>query len=193
RGYTNTTLEAIADAADIGVGTVYSYFSGKDELFLAIIERGLDLLESYLDEAFDPTRTPRQQLIASGESYFRFASDHPRHFRLLNLKEQEIAPGKADSPVARRKAQIDARVSRLIERNARAIRQIIGDAHPALLDADQIARFDWGAWNGVITLYLQDNAHRFDAVSAEAALAQGRRLLIAGVEALLAGNATHEW
>ncbi len=36
-GYTGTTLEDIADASDIGIGTIYNYFHSKADLFLAIM------------------------------------------------------------------------------------------------------------------------------------------------------------
>src|SRR5437016_563683 len=84
-GYTTTTLETIAAAANVGVGTIYSYFGGKDDLFLAVIERSLDMLETYQAPSFASGESPRRQLISAGDAYLRFASDHPRHFHLLTL------------------------------------------------------------------------------------------------------------
>lgn len=37
KGFAETTLEEIAEKAFIGVGTLYNYFSGKAELFLAVM------------------------------------------------------------------------------------------------------------------------------------------------------------
>jgi len=37
RGYADTTINAIADKADVGVGTIYNYFSSKNEILLNII------------------------------------------------------------------------------------------------------------------------------------------------------------
>ena len=193
RGYANTTLEAVAAAADVGVGTIYSYFSSKDDLFLAVIDRGLDLLEQYQAEAFSPERPPRQQLLASGETYLRFACEHPRHFLLFNQVERDFGSCQDDEAVVRRKARLDERVGGLIARLTSVVRQIVASGNGETLDALQIARFLWGAWNGVILLSLRDDAHRLDQASAEAALNQGRLLLIAGLEALLAGSARPEW
>ncbi|MBZ0310312.1 MAG: TetR/AcrR family transcriptional regulator, partial [Anaerolineae bacterium] len=39
KGYRSTTMKEIAEAADVGEGTIYSYFSSKDELLMAIIEQ----------------------------------------------------------------------------------------------------------------------------------------------------------
>ena len=193
RSYANTTLEAVATAADVGVGTIYSYFSSKDDLFLAVIDRGLDLLEHYQAAAFSPELSPRQQLLASGETYLRFACEHPRHFLLFNQVERDFGTNQDDPVVAQRKARLDERVGALIERLTGVVQRIVASSEHETLDALQIARFLWGAWNGVILLSLRDDARRLDLASAEAALNQGRRLLIAGLEALLNDDARSEW
>jgi AcrR family transcriptional regulator len=64
-GYTGTTLEDIADAADIGIGTIYNYFHSKADLFLAIITdelkanlgktrlKSLDAKENIVDQTIE--------------------------------------------------------------------------------------------------------------------------------------------
>ncbi len=39
KGYRSATMKEIAEAADVGEGTIYSYFSSKDDLLLAVIEQ----------------------------------------------------------------------------------------------------------------------------------------------------------
>jgi AcrR family transcriptional regulator len=39
KGYHETTLDEIAQHAEFGKGTIYNYFSSKEELFLAIIDK----------------------------------------------------------------------------------------------------------------------------------------------------------
>jgi AcrR family transcriptional regulator len=43
QGYEKTTVEQIAEKADIGVGTIYNYFKTKADIFLQIIESELDI------------------------------------------------------------------------------------------------------------------------------------------------------
>ncbi len=192
-GYAGTTLESIASGADVGVGTIYSYFGGKEDLFMAVIERGLDLLEEYQAQAFAPGLPPRRQMVLLGETYLRFASEHPRYFRLLAGVEHRTDINVKDERTMQSKARLDARVDALIGRNAGVIRSILSEGDARGLDADGIARFLWGAWNGVIVLYLQDGAERFDSAAAKVTLEQGRRLLIAGMQAILQDGACGEW
>ncbi|HET8842308.1 MAG TPA: TetR/AcrR family transcriptional regulator [Ktedonobacteraceae bacterium] len=189
RGYTATTLETIATTANVGVGTIYSYFGGKDDLFLAVIERSLDMLETYQAPSFASEESPRQQLVSAGEAYLRFASDHPRHFHLLTFSQYDASHISPDSRAAERYARLCRRIDGLIDRLANVVQGMVAGGAQETLNAYQIAHFLWGAWNGVITLCLRNNAHRLDTPSAEAVLMQGRRLLFAGIEALLS-NAT---
>jgi TetR/AcrR family transcriptional regulator len=192
-GYVGTTLEAIASGADVGVGTIYSYFGGKEDLFMAVIERGLDLLEQYQAQVFQPGMSPRQQLVLLGESYLRFASEQPRYFRLLARVEQRTDINARDERTTTRKTQLDAHVASLIGRIATIVESLLSEGDAQALDANSIARFLWGAWNGVIVLYLQDGAERFDSVGARMTLEQGRKLLIAGIQAILQDGARGEW
>jgi TetR/AcrR family transcriptional regulator len=193
QGYVGTTLEAIAGGADVGVGTIYSYYGGKDDLFMAVIERGLDLLEAYQEEVFTSGLTPRRQLVVLGETYLRFASEHQRHFRLLVGIGQQMDGNSKDERTLQRKARLDGRVAGLIGRIAEVIRLLLEEGDTNGLNADQLALFLWGSWNGVIVLYLQDDVDRFDAAGAKITLEQGRRLLIAGMQAILEDGAKGEW
>ena len=42
KGFRETTLDEIAHAAEFGKGTLYNYFSSKEELFLGILRQALE-------------------------------------------------------------------------------------------------------------------------------------------------------
>jgi AcrR family transcriptional regulator len=42
KGFNNSSMDEIADLANLGKGTIYYYFRSKDEIFLAIIKREAD-------------------------------------------------------------------------------------------------------------------------------------------------------
>lgn len=44
RGFADATLEEIAEKAEYGKGTIYSYFQSKEELFDAVLEEGMNRL-----------------------------------------------------------------------------------------------------------------------------------------------------
>ncbi|MEM1096870.1 MAG: TetR/AcrR family transcriptional regulator [Bacteroidota bacterium] len=52
RGFDNATLDEIAQRAEFGKGTLYNYFSSKDELLLAVIERTYTQFTGIIEESF---------------------------------------------------------------------------------------------------------------------------------------------
>jgi len=51
RGFTETTVEHITDAADVAKGTFFNYFSTKEMLLTNLMERRLDILRAARGEA----------------------------------------------------------------------------------------------------------------------------------------------
>jgi AcrR family transcriptional regulator len=50
KGFNGTSINALAREAGISIGSLYSYFSSKEDLFLSVVARGHDLLECALSD-----------------------------------------------------------------------------------------------------------------------------------------------
>jgi AcrR family transcriptional regulator len=50
KGFLKTSMRDIADAAGMGVGNVYNYFAGKDELFQAVVRPVTDEFKRLLEK-----------------------------------------------------------------------------------------------------------------------------------------------
>src|SRR3954466_12327894 len=62
KGFHETTLKQVAELAEFSVGSVYSFFDNKDDLFLHVfLRRGTDFLPGLRDAARDDG-TPVDQL-----------------------------------------------------------------------------------------------------------------------------------
>ena len=61
-GFTNTTMNDIADASNKGRRTLYTYFRNKDEIFHAVIERELERLWHDLELIRLPA-TPEEKIL----------------------------------------------------------------------------------------------------------------------------------
>jgi AcrR family transcriptional regulator len=62
RGFADTTVEDITNAADLGKGTFFNYFPSKDHLLLAFAEMQLGKLQSIIENLSD-TRDPFPQFF----------------------------------------------------------------------------------------------------------------------------------
>jgi AcrR family transcriptional regulator len=70
-GYTGLSMRAVADLAGVSPGTVYTYLSGKEELFAVLYAERLELLERELrEQAFVPAHSGEDVLVALMERYF---------------------------------------------------------------------------------------------------------------------------
>jgi TetR/AcrR family transcriptional regulator len=157
-GFHATTVEEIADAADVSVGSIYVHFQSKEGLYLALIERALEIEERYMNEAFKPTLSLGQQLFAAGWAYLRFYLDHPGYFRILMFPHTD-AWSDPPPPAAQRLAErAEAQVRRVAANIELGVKT--GAARP--VDPYRAAKFMWGAWSGVIALNLRPDRLRLD-------------------------------
>ena len=82
-GYENTTLPAIADAAGYNKRTLYLYFKDKEEIFLAVVLRGLIQLRATLEKAIDPAGSTDSGLQHMARAFFDFSVHSPEFLDLI--------------------------------------------------------------------------------------------------------------
>jgi AcrR family transcriptional regulator len=184
-GFHGTTVEEIAQSADVSVGSIYVHFQSKEGLYLALIERALEVEERYMAEAFKPTLSHGQQLFAAGWAYLRFYLDHPGYFRILafphlDARPDESLPFAAQHLAERAEAQV-RRIAEIIELSVKT-----GAARP--VDPYRAAKFMWGAWSGVIALNLRPDRLRLDDRELKAVLEEGRRMIAEGIAGMALRN-----
>jgi TetR/AcrR family transcriptional regulator, cholesterol catabolism regulator len=86
KGFENTTTREIAEAADIGAGTLFLYADSKEALLVMIFR---DEVGRALEEAF--ATTPTEPLLEQVMHVFRaMISHHERNFALARLFVKEL-------------------------------------------------------------------------------------------------------
>lgn len=87
KGMEQATVDDIAEAAELSKGTIYLYFKSKEELYLAIHLRGLDILDKLFTDAIRTGRNGFEQVKAIGEAYFEYYRSYPEYFNALSYYE----------------------------------------------------------------------------------------------------------
>ncbi|MGE4425144.1 MAG: TetR/AcrR family transcriptional regulator [Solirubrobacteraceae bacterium] len=179
-GYRSTRMDDVADAADVAVGSIYSHFGSKDGLYHALAERSVELFAAYMEQAYTDGRTPLERVLAAGDAYLRFHLEHPGAFRFLAFDGVEAGTLIEDLAV---RGRITDRLEELIDGFADRIQAAIdaGEARP--LDAVELSRFLWGAWNGVVALSMRPDRLALDEERIESCILTGRRLVLEGLVA----------
>ena len=86
-GYDGATLPAIAEAAGYNKRTLYLYFKDKEDLFLAVVLRGLEGLRAALKDALDKAGAIGGGLRELAGAFFTFSVDHPLYLDLIMIYE----------------------------------------------------------------------------------------------------------
>lgn len=73
-GYRKTTVADIARAAGMAKGSVYLHFSSKEEIFLAIVRAGVDVLAAHAEELLSGEDPLRDRIFAALEYFIERTS-----------------------------------------------------------------------------------------------------------------------
>jgi AcrR family transcriptional regulator len=75
-----STMDQIAEEAELSKGTLYLYFKSKTDLYLAIQDRGMSILADKLARVLGEKRKGIDLLKRFGEVYFDYANQFPNYF-----------------------------------------------------------------------------------------------------------------
>jgi AcrR family transcriptional regulator len=83
-GYHQTSLENIADAAEVSVGTVYFYFKNKEDLLITLIQNVGFQLRKTLGDAFLSQDGTLDGIVSAGLSFFKdFCLKYPERLSIF--------------------------------------------------------------------------------------------------------------
>ena len=177
RGYRATTVNALAQAADVAVSSLYFNFpGGKSDVYVALAERAVAINEQMLKAAHATAGAPLDRLQAVGDAYTRFHLEHPLALRLIALHDLDPAGDPRLSVV---RAGIDARLAVMLEQLAALIDEAqVATDRDARADPREAATFLWGAWNGNLALHARG---LLDEARLRAVLRTGQQLTLAAL------------
>jgi len=87
KGIDSATMQEIAELADMGSGTVYSYFKSKDELAIAVLERAMLNLALRIEAVTDDFEDPAQVYAFGIRTVIEAATTDLRWKQLLYRSE----------------------------------------------------------------------------------------------------------
>ncbi|HVP89833.1 MAG TPA: TetR/AcrR family transcriptional regulator [Terriglobales bacterium] len=105
KGFAATTMDEVAEAAELSKGTIYLYYKNKEEIYVAIVHRGMQILIDLFREAVGSASTGMGKVKALGQALFTFYERHPRHFTAVFYHHESPSAGPLemdlDDPVVK--------------------------------------------------------------------------------------------
>lgn len=80
KGLEQATMEEIAEEAELSKGTLYLYFKNKNELYMAITQRGSEILNKRFAKIFNSDYTGLELIRFMGETYLDFVKNNPDYY-----------------------------------------------------------------------------------------------------------------
>lgn len=87
KGYKATTLDEIAEKSEFGKGTIYNYFSSKEEIYTEIIISTINQHQLMISEIDNNTETLKEFIEELLASLIRFSYNNKESFLLLLFTE----------------------------------------------------------------------------------------------------------
>ena len=92
KGYSDTSINDIAEDADFSRTSIYQYFTNKEEIYLHILERYTDLLKERMIEATAKAPTVPEKIRAFLEEIRTMIKVKPNFFALYFIQRHQVEP-----------------------------------------------------------------------------------------------------
>jgi TetR/AcrR family transcriptional regulator len=159
KGYTSTSMDEIADATGLSVGTLYLYFRNKPTLYMSLLEVALEKQEQALRGAASGGRAVAQRILKLADAYVDFFLREPEYFQALIFLQH----GDLRIPQSEELNQRLAERSRaVVELLVNLLRDGVESGELRRVNPTDTALLFYGFWNGVIALSLRRDAMHLD-------------------------------
>jgi len=93
-GYTACEMDRVANELQVAKGTLYLYFPGKQDLFFACVDQGMQDLQAALQAVIHVDDDPFRCMAKSIWAFLEFFDQYPEHTELL-IQERAIFRDRA--------------------------------------------------------------------------------------------------
>jgi AcrR family transcriptional regulator len=80
RGWEQATMDDVAAEAELAKATLYLYFKSKEELYSAVLLRGMRIMHAMFERAVAAGENGLERIEGIGRAYVEFARTHPDYF-----------------------------------------------------------------------------------------------------------------
>ncbi len=168
KGVDGTTIEEIAYAAGYNKRTLYLYFKDKEEIFLAVVLRALQLFNEMLQNAFQNPTEGKTIIFDLARAFYKFSIEHPAYFHLMMVYESRNCVYYPVQDDDKKNGEYREACQKITDKNSELVTRAIesgitsGTIRNDLLPR-QLMLLLWGEIFGVMQIILMRKNHFEDA------------------------------
>lgn len=95
-GFDKTSMEMVAEECQLAKGTLYLYFKSKEELYVSLVQDGIEILDAMMAHEIEKRMPFDEKLLAMVRAYFEFTQSHHEHFAVFKMIDVGALDGKVD-------------------------------------------------------------------------------------------------
>lgn len=85
KGLQLATVDEIAEAAELSKGTIYLYYKSKEDLYLAVLTKGMQMLQDMFVGVLQSEKDTLKALLGLIQTYVKFFRQHRDYFRMFQF------------------------------------------------------------------------------------------------------------
>ena len=110
KGLSASTMDEVAEAAELSKGTLYLYYRSKEDLYLAFTLRGMEIMHKLFLDAVSTEENPIKLILNLEEAYYAFFRDHRHYFRALYFFESPEFETQISEPMREQCLLVDRKI-----------------------------------------------------------------------------------
>ena len=137
KGFDRSTMDDVAEKAELSKGTLYLYFISKEDLHIAVARKSIRLLRGFTQKAAEGDGTALEKLGRMGRACIEFSRTHPDRMKaIMTLEELEPMALSASTIDVQEMIYQESTVGSVIELVEQGVQEkVIRSDIPALLVA----------------------------------------------------------
>ena len=97
RGFDKSTMDDVANNAELSKGSLYNYFKNKNELCIGIVGRSFRLLIEYMEKSLVENTSGLDKISGSAKAFMLFKQENPEYYCALQSYQQHSGGCGIDS------------------------------------------------------------------------------------------------
>jgi len=156
KGFYGTTIEMITSKAGVSTGIFYFYYKNKIEVFKALQDEGLDILQNVIDTMIARRdMNAREKLLGLSRLYLNYYREYREYFDIMSI--MCAVPEELKETDSELSTIIDDKTRTVLKKIERIIQEGIQNGEFVRVDTWKTVTVFWALLDGLILLDERDN------------------------------------